>query len=98
LRKFGIPYPATAVIAIGFIACMGLFAQPRGHEGPPPEIQACKDKSAGDKCSFKSRDGSAKSDVCKTVRTPMGEELACGDMPAPPDRGSSRGRPGTDSD
>ncbi|GEM_PF-2194630 len=56
----------------------------KGPGGPPPEIQACKSKKAGDACSFKTRDGSSKSNTCKEITTPMGNELSCGDMPKPP--------------
>jgi len=75
--------PAVILSALVFLT-FNLTAEQKGPCGPPPEIQACNDKSAGDKCSFKAIDGTTKTDVCKSVKTPKGEELSCGDMPKPP--------------
>jgi hypothetical protein len=78
----------SAVIALllsgALVAGISLAAKEKGPGGPPPEIQACKSKKAGDACSFRTRDGSSKNDTCKEITTPAGNELSCGDMPKPP--------------
>lgn len=38
------------------------------HQGPPPEaIAACKDKSAGDKVTFKGREGESVAAICRSI-------------------------------
>ena len=78
----------TAVIAMllsgAMILGINLSAKEKGPGGPPPQIEACKSKKAGDACSFKTREGSTKTDTCKQVTTPKGKELSCGEMEKPP--------------
>lgn len=78
----------SAIIAIllsgALVTGIGLTAKEKGPGGPPPQIEACKGKTAGDACSFKDRDGNQKTDTCKEITTPKGNELSCGNMPKPP--------------
>ena len=72
------------------LVALNLMAEQKGPGGPPPEIKACENKKAGDSCTFKTRDGKDKSDTCKSIETPKGKELSCGDMPRPPKNGDDK--------
>lgn len=81
---------ALVLLLSGVItAGITLAAKDKGPGGPPPEILACHGKKAGDACTFKNRDGIAKSDTCRNVKTPKGNELSCGDLPKPPRDGGN---------
>ncbi len=84
--------PAIALALLlsgGILAGITLSAKDNGPGGPPPEIQACQGKKAGDACTFKNREGIAKSDTCRSVKTPKGNDLSCGDLPRPPRDGGN---------
>lgn len=89
MKHFKIQYVIAVLAIAAFFGVVSLPAQEqRGPAGTPPPVKACEGKSAGDACSFQTKDGSTKSDVCKKVKSPKGEEeLSCGDMPKPPAKG-----------
>lgn len=77
-------YVTAGILLASCIIAFNLIAEPKGPGGPPPEIQACKNLKAGDKCSFNSRDGSAKTSTCISITTHIGKELSCGELSKPP--------------
>lgn len=89
MKSFKIPAVVVAMAMVTSLVALNLMAEQNKPMGPPPEIQACKDKKAGESCSFKTREGTSKNDVCKSVTTPKGKELSCGDMPKPPKGGDA---------
>ncbi len=89
VKSFKIPAVAVSLVMVTSLVALNLMAEQKKPMGPPPEIQACKDKKVGDSCSFKTRDGATKNDSCKSITTPKGQELSCGDMPKPPKGGEA---------
>lgn len=88
MKKFNVLFVIGVFLMGTLILTANLTAeQPKGPNGLPPQVEACKNKKAGDACSFKTRDNKSKTDVCKEIETPKGNELSCGEMPKPPKGG-----------
>ena len=88
MKSFRLSALTTLLLSGALIFGLNLTAQEKkGPGGPPPEIQACQGKKAGDSCSFKTREGKTRTDTCKELTTPKGKELGCGDLPKPPKDG-----------
>lgn len=89
MKKFRVSVVGLLLLCGALLLGASLFAEEKGPAGPPPEIEACKGKKAGDACSFKAREGKTKSDVCREITTPKGKELGCGEMHKPPKNGKT---------